>query len=98
VDGQESRINIGEQIGYRVTTTTQTSTSENVEFLETGVILRVTPHIARDGRILMRIHPEVSTGQLNPLANTPDKKSTEVDTDVLVSSGQGIVIGGLIQE
>jgi type II secretory pathway component GspD/PulD (secretin) len=98
VDGQESHIQIGGQIGYRVTTTTQTSTMESVQFLEVGVVLRVTPRISRDGRVLMRIYPQVSTGQLNPETQTPDKETTEVETDVLVSSGQGIVIGGLIQE
>ncbi|MEM6331292.1 MAG: hypothetical protein AAF790_13735, partial [Planctomycetota bacterium] len=55
LSGQESRIQVGEQLGFRVTTTTQTSTLESVEFLDVGVVLSVTPRITRDGRVLMRI-------------------------------------------
>jgi type II secretory pathway component GspD/PulD (secretin) len=98
VSGQESHIQIGGQLGYRVTTTTQTSTMESVQFLDVGVVLKVTPRITRDGRVLMRIFPKVSTGQVDPETGLPSEETTEVDTDVLLSSGQGVVIGGLIQE
>ncbi len=98
VSGQESRIQIGEQLGFRVTTTTQTSTLETIEFLDVGVVLRVTPRITRDGRVLMRIKPEVSTGQVSVETGLPSEATTEVETDVLLSDGEGMVIGGLIQE
>ncbi len=98
LNGQESRLQVGEQLGFRVTTTTETSTLESVEFLNVGVVLTVTPHIARDGRVLMRIRPEVSSGSVNPGTGLPEEETTEVDTDVLLGSGQGMVIGGLIQE
>jgi hypothetical protein len=45
VNGQEAKIQIGARLGYLVTTTTQTSTLQNVEFLETGIVLNVTPII-----------------------------------------------------
>ncbi|MEM9186838.1 MAG: secretin and TonB N-terminal domain-containing protein [Planctomycetota bacterium] len=98
INGQDSRIQIGEQLGFRVTTTTQTSTLESVEFLDVGVVLTVTPRITRDGRVLMRIKPEVSSGSVNPDTGLPEEETTELETDVLLSSGQGMVIGGLIQE
>lgn len=98
VSGQESHIQIGGQLGYRITTTTQTSTMESVQFLDVGVVLRVTPRITRDGRVLMRIFPKVSTGQVDVETGLPSEETTEVETDVLLSSGQGVVIGGLIQE
>ncbi|MEM6798305.1 MAG: hypothetical protein AAF589_02220, partial [Planctomycetota bacterium] len=98
VNGQESRIQVGEQLGFRVTTTTQTSTLESVEFLNVGVVLSVTPRITRDGRVLMRIKPEVSSGDVNPDTGLPEEETAELETDVLLGSGQGFVIGGLIQE
>ena len=98
VSGQESHIQIGGQLGYRITTTTQTSTMESVQFLDVGVVLRVTPRITRDGRVLMRIFPKVSTGVVDPITGLPSEETTEIETDVLLSSGQGVVIGGLIQE
>ena len=98
VSGQQARMQVGEQLGFRVVTTTQTSTLEEVQFLDVGVVLNVTPRITRDGRVLMRIKPEVSTGQVDPETGLPSEETTEVETDILLSDGQGMVIGGLIQE
>lgn len=99
VSGQLSRIQIGGEIGYRGAITTnasQTSTQE-VQFLETGVILDVTPRVTRDGRVLMRVKPEVSTGELSS-DGLPNKQTTNIESDVMLCDGQGMVIGGLIQE
>lgn len=98
LNGQQSRIQVGEQLGYRVTTTTETSTLESVEFLNVGVVLTVTPQIARDGRVLMRIKPEVSSGTVDPNTGLPSEDTTELETDILLADGHGIVIGGLIRE
>jgi type II secretory pathway component GspD/PulD (secretin) len=77
VSGQESHIQIGGQLGYRVTTTTQTSTLQSVQFLDVGVVLKVTPRVTRDGRVLMRIYPKVSTGQIDPATELPSEDTTE---------------------
>jgi len=98
LNGQESRFQVGEQLGFRVTTTTETSTLESVEFLDVGIVLKVTPRITRDHRVLMRIMPEVSSGNVNPETGLPEEKTTELQTDVLLGDGEGMVIGGLIQE
>ena len=98
LNGQEARIQVGQQLGFRVTTTTETSTLESVQFLDVGVVLRVTPHIGDDGQIVMRVKPEVSSGDINPDTQLPQKKTTEVETNVMLDSGKGMVIGGLIQE
>lgn len=98
VNGQQARIQVGEQLGYRVTTTTETSTLESVEFLDTGVVLNVTPYISRDHRVLMQVKPQVSTGEINPDTGLPEEETTEVETNVLLADGQGVLIGGLIQE
>lgn len=98
VNGQASRIQIGEKLPYRVTTTTQTATLESVQMLDVGVVLEVTPRITRDGHVLMRIKPKVSTGVISAETGLPSEKTSEVETDVMLASGQGMVIGGLIQE
>jgi hypothetical protein len=69
-----------------------------VQFLEVGVILSITPQITRDGRVMLHIEPEVSTGQINPTTQVPDKSTTELTTDVMLHDGQGMIIGGLIKE
>jgi type II secretory pathway component GspD/PulD (secretin) len=98
VNGQEARIQVGAQLGFRVTTTTQTSTLESVNFLDVGVVLRVTPRIDPAGNVLMHVKPEVSSGQVNATTGLPEEETTEVETDIMLRNGQGVVIGGLIQE
>ncbi|MDA1015236.1 MAG: hypothetical protein O3A00_12385 [Planctomycetota bacterium] len=97
-NGQEARIQIGQKLGYFVTTTTQTSTLQNVQFLETGVVLRVTPFITSDGSVLMSIKPQVSTGSVSESTGLPSEETTEADTTALLPNGRGMVIGGLINE
>lgn len=98
INGQESKIQIGRRLGYFVTTTTQTSTLQDVQFLEVGVVLTVTPQITADGQILMKVHPKVSSGDINQTTTLPEEETTEVDTTILVPDGHGVIIGGLIQE
>lgn len=95
LEHQEAEVIIGERTGYRVTTTINQVTTETVEFLESGIILKVTPYIDRFGRIMMEIHPEVSKTTLNN--GIPSLSTTEVNTQLLVEDGQTIFIGGLIR-
>jgi len=97
LENQEASVIVGDRRGYTVTTTINQVTSETIEFLESGVILRVTPHVDSEGRVMMDIHPEVSTGVVD--ANgIPSQATTEVTTRLLVGSGQTVFIGGLIKQ
>ncbi|MEO8493612.1 MAG: hypothetical protein ABI614_00975 [Planctomycetota bacterium] len=98
LNGQTARIQVGEQLGFRVATVTQTSTVQSVDFLDVGVVLEVTPRIASDGTVIMRVSPEVSSGQVNVTTGLPEEKTTELQTDVMFRNNQAYVIGGLIQE
>ncbi len=97
VEGQESSVIIGDRRGYSVTTTINQVTSETIEFLESGVILRVTPSVDNDGQVMMDINPEVSTGIIDPLTGIPSQSTTEVETRMIVPDGQTIFVGGLIK-
>jgi type II secretory pathway component GspD/PulD (secretin) len=91
-------VYIGTKIGYiNQTTQTQTSTTQQVEFLETGTKLSFRPYIGDDGYIRMDIHPKDSSGTLKA-NNIPDETSTELATNVVVKDGQTIVIGGLFRD
>ena len=98
VNGQEAKIQVGQQLGFSVATVTQTSTIQDVQFLDTGVVLSVTPTISRDNRVLLHVKPEVSDGQINPTTLLPEEETRELETSVLLNDHQGVVIGGLIQE
>lgn len=95
LEDQEATTNVGDQLGYRLTTTINNVTTESIQFLDTGVILRVTPSIDADGRILMKVRPEVSSGSVS--SGIPSKKTTEVNTQLIARDGQPVLIGGLIK-
>lgn len=95
IENQEASVIIGDRQGYRVTTTIDQVTSESIEFLDSGVILRVTPSVDSQGRILMRIHPEVSSGTIQ--LGIPSQTTTSVTSELYTYSGKPIFIGGLIR-
>ncbi len=99
VNKQEGIVYIGKKIGYESQTTqTQTSTTQSVEFLETGTRLAFRPFIGNDGYIRMDIYPKDSDGTLKTANNIPDETSTELKTNVVVKDGETIVIGGLFRD
>jgi type IV pilus assembly protein PilQ len=97
LDKQQGEVIVGSEFGYLTTTTTATTSSQTVQFLDTGTILSFRPYVGDDGYIRMEIHPEDSNGGLNA-SNLPVKNTTEVSTNLLVKDGNTIVIGGLFRE
>ena len=95
LEHQEAEVVIGDRIGYAVTTTIDQVTQQSIEFLESGVILKVTPFVDRSGKIMMDIHPEVSTATVDN--SIPSLQTTEVTTQLLAADGETIFIGGLIK-
>jgi type IV pilus assembly protein PilQ len=96
---QEAKIHVGKSIGYQGSqTTTETSTFQSAQFIEVGVLLNITPRITRDGRVLLTVKPEVSDGAINPITLLPDTTATELETEVMLNDGEGMIIGGLIKE
>lgn len=95
LENETSSVIVGNRLGYVNTVTINQVTTENTEFLESGVILEVTPSVGPDGRIMLKIHPEISTGTINN--GIPSQDTTSVDTQLLVNSGSTSFIGGLIK-
>jgi type IV pilus assembly protein PilQ len=95
-----AEIQIGKSDGYVSSTITETSTSQSVEFLDTGTLLRLRPFISGDGLIRMEVHPELSSGEvtLKGQFTVPEKEVTQVTTNVMVRDGCTVVIGGLMRE
>ena len=96
MEGREAETVVGTRIGFKVTTTANQVTTESIEFLESGIILKVTPSIDRSGRIMLDIHPEVSAGTVSD-DGIPSKSTTQVSTRMLVPNGKTVFMGGLIR-
>lgn len=71
------------------------------QYKDVGITLSVTPVINRDGYITLRCLPSVEeiTGWVGPDDNQqPITAKRSVDTDVIVKTGETLVIGGLMKE
>ncbi len=102
---QRAQILIGQRTGYLNSTTTQTSTTQSVEFLDSGIKLIFRPFISSDGSIRMELAPSVSEATKSSTAtvggNTmevPNESTSEIVTNVRVKNGQTLVLGGLFKE
>jgi type II secretory pathway component GspD/PulD (secretin) len=91
-----AHIQAGERLGYRTLTNTNTTTIEQIQFLDTGIKLEITPHISDNDEILMEIEPEVSEGRIEN--DVPRESKTLTKTEVILGDGQTIAISGLIQK
>ena len=96
MEGLEAETVVGTEIGYRVTTTINQVSTESIEFLESGIILKVTPSVDRSGRIMLDIFPEVSSASVSD-DGIPSKATTQVSTRMLVPNGKTVFLGGLIR-
>jgi type II secretory pathway component GspD/PulD (secretin) len=65
------------------------------EFKNVGVNLKVTPHIARDGMIRLRIVPEFGAVVGQNAEGAPTVDTRRANTVAMIKNGQTIVIGGL---
>ncbi|HEX9779832.1 MAG TPA: TonB family protein [bacterium] len=100
---QEARILIGtRQAAVTVTTTVPASgsvvTAPEIQYVDVGTKLFVTPEIRGERQVQLKIRPEVSTATIEEFADSrvPIVTTTEAETTVLVNSGVTLVIGGLI--
>ncbi|MCX6831130.1 MAG: type II and III secretion system protein, partial [candidate division Zixibacteria bacterium] len=90
VDKKEARIQMAQKIPIK-----QFDQSGNVviTFEEVGSLLKVTPHITSENRILMQLKPERSSYAYDP--NGVIINTSNAETNVVVENGQTAVIGGL---
>ena len=102
---QKAQILIGRRVGYLTSTTTQTSTTQSVEFLDSGIKLIFRPFISSDGSIRMELAPSVSEAEVTNLVDSqgsslpvPNEDTSEIVTNIRVKDGQTLVLGGLFKE
>jgi len=110
-NNHEAKILVGTREAYVTSTVTQsdgtTTTADNVEFVNVGVNLAVTPVISEDGYINMKIRQEVSSAPTSlELTNAdgstrtsvPIVTTSEAQTQLLIKDGVTIILAGLMQD
>jgi general secretion pathway protein D len=102
LDNQKATIKAGDKIPINQqsvvgsTTNVVTTTSQ---YIDTGVLLQVTPHINQGGLVTLDVQAEVSDpGTVANPGDAPPINTRSIQTIVNVQSGQTMVMGGLIGE
>lgn len=102
----EATLNVGTKIpinSVSVNTGVGDNTYSQVQYLDTGVILKVRPRITRDGVVFLDIVQEVSSAGATPAGCDPTKttcnppiNTRKISTEAAVQSGDTIMLAGLI--
>jgi type II secretion system protein D len=102
LDNQAASILVGQYFPYvNASNVTTGVVSTSVSYASVGVQLKVVPRISPDGKILMRVTPEISSvgSQMINIgggATATAFNTQTVDTTILAADGETVAIGGLI--
>ena len=103
-DNQTAKIQVGDRVP--ITSQTQsvlgstTGLIASIQYIDTGILLTVTPRINAGGQVTMDINQEVSAAAITTTSsiNSPTISKRSVKTTVVVKSGETMVLGGLITD
>ena len=103
LDNQEATILVGEKypiLSTEVSGSDTTTTTTSLDYYENiGIQLNVVPQISGKDQINMIIHPAITSFTLTVGTNQYPRITTrEVETQIIINSGETVVIGGLIKD
>ena len=105
LDNQEATLQIGDEVPIatqQVVDTSDTSAPivNTISFRDTGIILNVKPRVSSGGQVILEIEQEVSSVSNTTTSgiDSPTISQRRIETSVIVTDGQTIALGGLIQE
>jgi general secretion pathway protein D len=105
MDNQLATLQVGEQIpiATRSAVAVENPTApvvNNIDYRNTGIILRVVPRVNSNGNVLLDIEQEISNvaGGANQNTLTPTVSQRRIKSSISVTSGQTVLLGGLIAE
>lgn len=111
MNNQQALISVGDNINYRIAeditnndTSEITKTTYKQHSVFIGILLNLLPEISDDNLIMLRINPSLSSfkysaddaKQTMPRVIAPDTMQKKLSTVVQISSGDSIILGGLI--
>jgi general secretion pathway protein D len=105
MDNQPALLQVGDEVPITTSSanvlTTQNTIVNTIQMQNTGVILKVLPHVNANGTVQLEVDQEVS--QVVATANnqptlTPTISERRIHSTVAVTSGQTVLLGGLISD
>jgi len=100
----EATLNVGSRIPISSVTVNPgigdgTSTFSQVQYLDTGTILKVRPRVTKDGMVFMDIVQEVSSpGSIVDRNGNVRIDTRKVKTETAIQSGDTVLLAGLISD
>ena len=105
LDNQPATLLVGDQVPVETQTATiltnpNTPLVNSINYINTGVILRVLPRVNVNGNVILDVEQEVSGVENNSSAQslTPTVSQRQIKSSIAVASGQTVLLGGLITE
>ena len=96
ISGKNAKITQGTKFGVTETTTAEGVTTSATKYYDANLKLDVTPVITGDGNVLMKVLITNDTVSFSTTPPSIDKK--EVTTNLVLSSGDIAVVGGILTE
>lgn len=101
LDNQSAEIRVGDQqpIFTGSSTTEGGVITQNIQFKDTGVSLKVTPRVNANGMVTMDLIQEVTdVGEIDQATGQRSFLQRNIKSNIAVKSGETIVLGGLIKD
>ena len=103
LDNQAATLQVGDQVPFSTGTATVLTANNTVvntiDYKNTGIILRVLPRANANGNIVLDIEQEISNVAAGSAASlTPTISQRRVKSSIAVTSGQTVLLAGLISE
>ena len=100
LDNRPAEILVGDRVPIRVIDVSSASGGNappraTVRFEQTGINLKVTPHVTANRQVLMEVHAENSAVKPSSVDIGFTFQTQQADNQILVSDGETAVIGGL---
>ena len=101
LDNRPAEILVGDRVPIRVIDVSAASAGGSnvpratVSFQQTGINLRVTPHVTANRQVLMEVHAERSSVKPASVDIGFTFQTQQADNQILVNDGETAVIGGL---
>lgn len=106
LDNQVAHLLVGDQVPIATRTATLIESSNtpivnNIDYRNTGVILRVVPRVNVNGNVILDVEQEISNvpqtaGNTGTL--TPTVSQRKIKSSIAVASGQTVLLAGLISD
>ncbi len=103
LDNQPATLQVGDQVPFSTGTATVLTANNTVvstiDYKNTGIILRVLPRANANGNVVLDIEQEISSVAAGSTGSlTPTISQRRVKSSIAVTSGQTVLLAGLISE